>query len=114
MAKIQERAEKKKVGDQTAGKLSAAEIVKALQEHIASIVTPEKAGSTEDELAAESAANQAQTGKSKFSRQNLLMGRSFTTWSTSGELPKTSNLFLSTSSMFLAQISLFIKVVQQL
>jgi hypothetical protein len=60
MAKIQERAEKKKVGDQTAGKLSAAEIVKALQEHIASIVTPEKAGSTEDELAAELAANQAQ------------------------------------------------------
>jgi hypothetical protein len=60
MERIQERAEKQKAGDQTAGKLSAAEIVKALQEHIGIIVTPQKTGSTEDELAAELTPDQSQ------------------------------------------------------
>jgi hypothetical protein len=53
MARVQERAEKQK-------KLSAAEIVKALEEHIGIIVTPKKAGSAEDELAAELTSNQSQ------------------------------------------------------
>jgi hypothetical protein len=53
MPRSQERVDKQK-------KLSAAEIVKALEEHIDSIVTPEKAVSTEDELAAELTPNQSQ------------------------------------------------------
>jgi hypothetical protein len=53
MPRVQERAEKQK-------KLSAAEIVKALEEHIDSIVTPQEARSIEDESAAELPAKQSQ------------------------------------------------------
>jgi hypothetical protein len=60
MQRVQERTGKQKVGDQTTAKLSAAEIVKALKEHVDSIVTAQKAGSSEDEMAAESIADQSQ------------------------------------------------------